>query len=350
MKKIILILLLLITGCSKEEIKPLKKLGYTDEEISVIETMNNDNITYIENISYNGNYINLINHKDFDENNLKNYISMLDNTNVTIDDIIFTVNHNYYNVNITYDDNTISYMKSNYYIHDNLNKYLEYENKITKTFETNQDKIDYVITSINSKLDNNFYTNTIPTDLSKGYLIIVNKYNYLDSSYVPDNLVTIASQYGKLQVEKTTYEAFIKMYNGAKEVGLNLYAASPYRSYHTQLGLYNNYVNRDGKALADTYSARAGFSEHQTGLAIDIVRRGGSLGEFEYTGEFKWLSQNAHKYGFILRYPKGKEWITGYQYESWHYRYVGVEAATQIYNKNITFEEYYAYYIEKSSN
>ena len=74
------------------------------------------------------------------------------------------------------------------------------------------------------------------------------------------------------------------MYNGAKEVGLNLYAASPYRSYNTQLGLYNNYVNRDGKALADTYSARAGFSEHQTGLAIDIVRRGGSLGEFEYTG------------------------------------------------------------------
>ena len=334
----------------KEEISPLKNMGYTNEEINIIETMSTDNIHYIETIPYNSNYIDLISHEQFEESNLKSYISMLQNTNIKIDDIIFTVNHHYYDMNVEYDENVISLMKSTYYIHNNLDKYLDYQKQLTKEFENNQEETNYVITAVNSMVDHEFYTNIIPTDLTKGNLILVNKYHYLDSNYIPDNLVTIDSQYGRLQVEKTTYEAFIKMYNAAKEVGLNLYAASPYRSYNTQLGLYNNYVNRDGKALADTYSARAGFSEHQTGLAIDITRRGGNLGGFEYTEEFKWLNQNAHKYGFILRYPKGKEWITGYQYESWHYRYIGVEAATQIYNENITFEEYYAYYIEKSSN
>ena len=351
MKKIILILLLLITGCSKEEIKPLKQLGYTDEEISVIETMNIENVNYIENISYNENYINLINHENFNENNLKNYVSMINNNMISLDDIIFIVNNNYYDPNINYNDHTLSYMKSNYYIHDNLEKYLDYENKITEVFETNQEKINYVITSINSKVDNKFYTNTIPTDLSKGYLILVNKYNYLSSDYVPNNLVTISYPYGaSLQVEKTAYEAFINMYNDAKSIGLNLYITSPYRSYNTQLGLYNRYVREDGQTLADTYSARAGHSEHQTGLALDIIIPGGTLGGFEYTSEFKWLKDNAHKYGFILRYPFGKEWITGYDYEPWHYRYVGVDVATKVYNEDITFEEYYAYYIEKSSN
>ena len=349
MKKIILILLIFLTGCTKEEVNPLKEIGYNDDEINVIETMSTSTIEYIKNNDYNSNYITLLTSSNFNENNFNNYINLMDKSNYSIDDILYVVNNNYYDDTINYDENTLSLMKSKYYIHNNLNKYLNYKNSSKKTFNTENELNDYVITSINSMLDTPFYQNPVKTDLSKGYLMIVNKYHYLDSNYVPNNLVTASSKYGNtLQVEKTTYEAFINMYNDASKIGLNIAIMSPYRSYNTQIGLYNRYASVDGKALADTYSARAGYSEHQTGLAIDIVKRGGTLGGFETTKEFKWMKDNSYKYGFILRYPSGKEWITGYQYEPWHYRYVGVEAATQIYNEGITFEEYYAYYVEKN--
>lgn len=351
MKKFILILLILLTGCTKEEIKtnPLKEIGYNDDEINIIETMSTNTIEYFKNNEYNSNYITLLNNNNFVDNNFENYINLMNNSDYSIDDVLYVVNNNYYDNNITYDENTLSLMKSKYYIHNNLNKYLNYKNNANKNFNTDEELNNYVITSINSMLDNPFYQNTIKSDLSKGYLVIVNKYHYLDSDYVPENLVTASSTYGyALPIEKTTYEAFINMYNDALKVGLNLSILSPYRSYSTQVSLYNRYASKDGKALADTYSARAGYSEHQTGLAIDISRRGGNLGGFVSTNEFKWLKDNSYKYGFILRYPQGKEWITGYQYEPWHYRYVGVEVATKIYNENITFEEYYAYYVEKN--
>ena len=104
--------------------------------------------------------------------------------------------------------------------------------------------------------------------------------------------------------------------------------------------LYNNYVARDGKTEADTYSARPGHSEHQTALAIDVYNKTKSYLEFENTKEFIWMHENAHKYGFIIRFPKGKEHITGYKYEPWHIRYIGVDHATAIYNQQITLEEY----------
>lgn len=350
MKKLILILLILLTGCSKEvKEDSLKQIGYSDEEINTIEKMSLNTIDYIKNNDYNKNYIILLDNKDFIDNNFENYIDLMNRTNYSIDDILYVVNNNYYDININYDEETLSLMKNKYYIHNNLNKYLSYKKNVNKKFSTVDELNKYTITSINSLLDNPFYENAVKTDLSKEYLMIVNKYHYLDSDYIPDNLVTVNSIHGNnLKIEKNTYSAFINMYNDALKVGLNLSILSPYRSYNTQVSLYNRYVNKDGKALADTYSARAGYSEHQTGLAIDITKRGGNLGGFESTKEFKWLKDNSYKYGFILRYPKDKEWITGYQYEPWHYRYVGIEVATQIYNEGITFEEYYAYYVEKN--
>ncbi len=349
MKKFkLIILVLLLTGCSKvEKINPLKELGYSEEEINIIQTLKEENIASLETKNYNANYITLIENENFDENYLEDYIEFMNEKALSIDDTIYIVNNHYNDLNITYDDVTLLFMKSKYYIHNNLNTYLEYEKNLNHKFSTEQDKIDYTITAVNSNVNYTFYTNEVPSDVSKGYLMIVNKYHYLSSDYVPDNLVTIDSKYGKtLELEKTTYEAFIQMYNDASKDGVNLYIFSPYRSYNTQYSLYNRYVSRDGKTLADTYSARAGYSEHQTGLAIDISRRGGNLNGFESTKEFQWLKENSYKYGFIIRYPKGKEWITGYQYEPWHYRYVGVDVATKIYKENITFEEYYAYYIE----
>ena len=133
----------------------------------------------------------------------------------------------------------------------------------------------------------------------------------------------------------------------AKKEDLKLIVNSSYRDYESQNSVWNNYENYNGEEYADSIAARAGFSEHQTGLALDIITPGATKNTFEETDEFKWLQKNAHKFGFILRYPKGKEDITGYAYESWHYRYVGKETATEIKRLGITFDEYYAYYIDK---
>ena len=123
----------------------------------------------------------------------------------------------------------------------------------------------------------------------------------------------------------------------AKVLNLNIPLVSGYRSYATQEGLYNSYVAKDGEAVANTYSAKPGFSEHQTGLAFDI----GSVSRaFEGTAEAKWIEENAHLYGFIVRYPKGKTDITGYIYEPWHVRYLGKEVASKVKQSGLTLEEY----------
>ena len=141
--------------------------------------------------------------------------------------------------------------------------------------------------------------------------------------------------------------AFESMASDAKKEGYNIRVVSAYRSYGYQENLYNKYVLSDGKEKADTYSARPGYSEHQTGLVIDIDNTIVDYNNFESTEEFKWMQENSYKYGYILRYPKDKEDITGYSYESWHYRYVGVNIAKYIHDSNITFDEYYVRFIDK---
>ncbi|MGY3185616.1 M15 family metallopeptidase [Lysinibacillus sp. TE18511] len=139
-------------------------------------------------------------------------------------------------------------------------------------------------------------------------------------------------------------QALDQMLADAKQQGFDLVAFSGYRSFDYQTKLYNNYVNRDGQAAADRYSARPGYSEHQTGLAFDIGERGKEdlwlTEEFGETPAGQWLMTHAQDFGFILRFPKDKEDITGYMYESWHYRYVGSDKAKEIKKQNITLEEY----------
>ena len=120
---------------------------------------------------------------------------------------------------------------------------------------------------------------------------------------------------------------------------------SAYRSYRTQQSLYTYWVNARGTAYASMYVARAGHSEHQTGLAVDMTSQRMQLGlatSFDQTPEGRWMLANAHRYGFIIRYPKGKEAVTGYNYEPWHLRYVGVKEATTMKQNNWTFEEWWA--------
>ena len=244
---------------------------------------------------------------------------------------------NKYNENPVYQDHLDEFdIKKSYYIDDNYERYIAYRKKHPNYSD------DTVINYVNIGLDNPFYTNMQKTDMSDGLLVLCNKYHTLEKNYVP-NLVSLAG-YGGGQLQPEAAKYFKKMVDDAKKDGIKLWNVSAYRSYNTQKNLYNNYVNRDGVAKADTYSARPGSSEHQTGLATDI-NTASSGAHFDKTNEYGWLIKNSYKYGFILRYPDGKTFITGYKYEPWHYRYVGKEAAKIIYDEKLTYEEYYVIYM-----
>ena len=173
-----------------------------------------------------------------------------------------------------------------------------------------------------------------------GYLI-ANKPYALPSTFIPENPeVPVTEARSNTSLDKDLMTAFRKMQADATAKGLNIYIASGYRSYDYQVSLYNRYVANDGKAAADTYSSRPGNSEHQTGLCFDLNSIEDS---FQYTNEGKWINDNCYKYGFCIRFPKGKDAYTGYQYESWHLRYVGEELAEKLYNNGdwISLEEYF---------
>ena len=155
-------------------------------------------------------------------------------------------------------------------------------------------------------------------------ILIANKTYPLPSDYDPG-------------VDEDAMSAFTEMQQAAYQDGISLYIASGYRSYYTQKNLYENYVARDGQQAADTYSARPGYSEHQTGLAFDLNSVDASFAD---TPEGKWVAENCYKYGFIIRYPQGKSAITGYMYEPWHIRYLGVNIATSVYQSGLCLEEY----------
>ncbi len=235
-----------------------------------------------------------------------------------------------------------------YYISKNLDRYLAYQALKPET------KIKDVIAIVNVNADNEWYDkNTVKeTDMSKGDLILVNKFNYLKPDYIPDDLETISIQYAynDNQVRKHVNKAYIEMWKQAKSDGVLIIASSSFRKYEWQDTLFKRYTVQKGEAYAESVSARPGYSEHQSGLTIDILTTNTTMASFDQTDAFKWLEKNAYKYGFIIRYPKGKTYLTGYSYESWHYRYVGKEVASKIYKEKITFDEYYAYYIENKQN
>lgn len=181
-------------------------------------------------------------------------------------------------------------------------------------------------------------TGTVVGTSSKGYDIIeVNGLTYVNGILIVNKTYTVPQSYNPGALTAECKKAFNEMKSAADELGLYLTVCSGFRSYETQKGLYEKYCKKDGKELADTYSARPGHSEHQTGLAIDVnsVKQ-----SFANTPEGKWLKENCHKYGFILRYTEDKQSKTGYSYEPWHIRYVGKAAAKDIYESGLCLEEY----------
>lgn len=185
----------------------------------------------------------------------------------------------------------------------------------------------------------------------EAYDVLVNKKRTLSKTYVPQDLVKVTEVPTVLenpeinQLREAAYNALIELFTAAEEEeNYELYARSGYRSYGTQESLYNSYASNWGKAAADKFSAKPGQSEHQTGLAMDITCESMNfqLDEtFGDTDEGKWVAENAHRFGFIVRYPKGKEDITGYMYEPWHIRYLGTELAKEVYESGLTLEEYF---------
>lgn len=212
-------------------------------------------------------------------------------------------------------------------------------NKITTTGSVNTNKLGtYEIKYSVSDESGNTTSKTRTIKVSNtttGYENIVAGPTYIKGILIVNKKYSIPSSYGK--TDSTAYTALTKLQEGARAAGYSAKLVSGYRSYYTQESIYNSYIKRWGQEYTDKVSARPGHSEHQTGLAFDV---GVLSSDYAYTPEGKWVTNNCAKYGFIIRYPKGKESITGYNYEPWHIRYVGVEVATYIMQNNITLEEY----------
>lgn len=312
-------------------------IGYSKDEVSILkENLTEKQLDIILDKKKNTKIVKLVKLKNFKFSKLDRYLQFDDS--IKLNTVIRIVNQNADQLNFDNQNVLASIIESKYYIKKNIERYLTY-------YTDNSDLyINEIIKRVNSNLDYSFYTNITDTDMAKKNLVIANKFYKLDKDYVPDNLVNIDNNGHQLQSEAA--DAYKKMIDGAASSGYYYKVNSAYRSYNTQSSLYNSYVKAHGFKWAEEYSARPGHSEHQTGLAIDIVSKSTNFDSFEKTKEYQWLQDNSYKYGFILRYSKENEYITGYSYESWHYRYVGVDAATIIYNEKLTFEEYYAYYVK----
>lgn len=353
MKKIGLLLIAILIGSgifilffgNKEKTETindkLANIGYNETQIEIIKNkLSTENIDFLLTLTYDETYIKMMENENFKNEKLKNYIDYQKSNQAPIDDTVLLVNAN---IDKEYNEKLASLISEKYYKENNFERYYNY------LLNNPELSLTEVVTNINSNLDYAYYSTDYKTDLNKNTLLIVNKYYKLESDYAPNNLVHLTHTYGGngQYIRAEAFEDYKKMFNDMKALGLNLLVRSSYRSYTYQANLYNNYVARDGKANADKYSARPGYSEHQTGLAIDVgTPTTSDLGDFLYTDEYKWMMQNAHKYGFILRYPENSVHITGYMYEPWHFRYVGVDAATYIKENNITYEEYYEYFIK----
>ena len=221
----------------------------------------------------------------------------------------------------------------------NYDRYVDYSN------ETGEDD-DTTVLAVNLDMDKENYEDpVIVTDFSTDML--VNKHRSLTKDFEPDDLVSIDEEYAADDTQagsRIAVNAFIEMYKDAQKEGYDLVINSSYRSYQDQEEVCNTYRDLYGDNYVTNYVAIPGFSEHQTGLSFDIGSKDTNV--FAESDEYTWIQENAHKYGFIQRFPEEYEAVTGFRAEPWHYRYVGKKIASYIYENNISFEEYYALFLD----
>ena len=285
------------------------------------------NITFVDQIDYISN-INELLSKGYTDTDINAILS-----HGTNDDIKNFIQHDFV-------ENISKILITDYAKLKYIDRYMAYQ---YENFCNWEDAVRYV----GLGLDLEKYTSLSETD-TFSETMLVNNYHSLTSTYTPENLEVLDKTYsidGKQQMAGVAAEAFKHLVDDAEKEGYYIKARSAYRSYAEQVEVYNLYLDTYGQNYVDKYVAKPGFSEHQTGLCVDVMSTDTS--SFSDSDEYDWIKANAYKYGFIERYQKSKENITGFSSESWHYRYVGVEVATEIYNKKITFDEYYMMYLEK---
>ncbi len=237
-----------------------------------------------------------------------------------------------------HDTIAIPVIHARYFIADNFDRYLAYHKK-----DTTCAPLDNIIALVNVGYDRDRESSAVPCDTTKGQLMLVNGRHYLDENYKPAGLVTFSRDYSyeEQKAQRVVVDAFLAMQKACKEqTDAQLMVNSAYRSYQEQIGTHK----RNPKG----YAARAGSSEHQTGFALDITSREHPMRwPFDKSVEGVWMREHCHEYGFILRYPERQSHIFGFAYEPWHLRYVGKEVAKRIHDEDITFDEYYAFYLDK---
>lgn len=220
---------------------------------------------------------------------------------------------------------------------DKISRYETYK-------ETKNCSLEEAVTKVNIGLDHDFYTEIEKVNNPNEYTVLVNKYHSLEN-YAPNDLKSLS--YDKsYKMRAKAADAFEELVSAGKLDSVYIRPYSAYRSFERQTVIYEQYVKRDGQNKADTYSARPGHSEHQTGLAVDVWSEG--YQEIKPT-DYSWLLENSYKYGFIIRYTKDNIGITGYIEEPWHLRYVGKDIAKDVVEKNLTYDEYYDLYLKNAS-
>lgn len=366
-KKVLILIIIIILILSLVYILLPKNYGYKKETIEIFKENDlyeqiKDKKIYSKTLeeainqnSFNKEYfLEYLDIKYIDDKNFISNINKLLNLGYSSKDINAIYNKIPDSVNIIidskYNKDIINIMNLSYFKIDNLKRYLDYDiMEVKSIYDISNIKKDFnyedVVTYVNANLDKEYYSsdNLISNEDASKIDVLVNKYHKLDENYEPSDLTIIDSKYasGTQKLRKEAQIKFEEMASDMAKENLKIYAGSTYRSFTYQKGLYDRYVKKDGFAAAETYSARSGYSEHQLGLAVDIVN-----GKWDYLSEndkeYDYLVKNSYKYGFILRYPRGSEYITGYMFEDWHFRYLGIELATKVFNSGLTYDEYIA--------
>lgn len=344
---VIILLVCLITIPKSKQTKALKELGYTKETIALIREQK-----LTKTILNNGYYSDYL-AQSINDGTLKvEYIDLYNVTSIAdpLSNTDFLVYHRLLDKGYTQDQVVRLFSKLKFY-----------ELTPLLVFDTQSDVNPYIDDCMNHRdvnnenhfeLDGNYFTpyeNTIAVYDTNDIEKLVNKTYYLPKDFIPNEPTTLSVVYAAkdVQLSQDAYEAFVAFCDAGINMNIRFYAASAYRDYEYQETLYNNYINAWGEEKADALSARPGHSEHQTGLTVDLASANtDGISEYKDTVEYAWTSTNCQDYGFILRYPEGKSSITGYDFESWHYRYVGIETAQKVVESNLTYDEYYCLYLK----
>ena len=287
----------------------------------------------VSHIKYTKSYEYKLLNKGYNAEETKKLINKLDDTK--LNEIL----------NRDVDSNIVLFISEKFFIYEKLDEYLNYK-KSNKDYSNSE-----VVAIINTEANVDWFDNEKQTDTSKEELMLVNRLYGLPSDYVPSDIVTVPIKYAynNIKLKSSILEKIENLVDDAANEGYTFVVSMGYRSYKEQKSIYNSYAKSYGKSEADQFVARPGHSEYETGLSFDLepykyVKKVTNTKDSE---EYKWLRENAYKYGFIFRFDEEKEYLTKFSEDLWRLRYVGVDASTLMYNENICFEEYYSYFVNR---